>query len=376
MRIAMLAPPWIPIPAPGYGGIEEVVRLLCGQLVVRGHDVTLFAAPGSHSRAVVRSVLEDDHPDEIERALWEVDHVARVFEMIDDAAAAGLPYDLVHDHCGFTALAMADRLQTPIVHTVHGPFVEGTLRFYAVHGHKATLVALSASQRATGPPDLRDVAVVPNPTAVEEWPFHGGVGDHLLWIGRIEEVKGPHRAIAAARSAGVPLVIAGPVQPGQEAFFAREIEPHLDRDGVRYVGEVGAEDKKALFAGARGLLMPIRWAEPFGLVMIEAMACGTPVIAFSEGAAVEIVLDGQTGFLVDDEPAMVAAIDRLDEIDRARCRESVRERFDVSVVARGYEAVYARALRGRRGRFGPRVGASPPPRAPRAPAPRFSATSP
>ena len=372
----MLAPPWIAIPAPGYGGIEEVVRLLCDGFVARGHDVTLFAAPGSHSRATVRSVLEDDHPDEIERALWEVDHVARVFGMLDEAAAGGVPYDVLHDHCGFTALAMADRVETPVVHTLHGPFVEGTLRYYAVHGHKATVVALSASQRAAGPPALRDVAIVANPIAIQEWPFRARRGEHLLWIGRIEEVKGPHRAIAVAREAGVPLVIAGPVQPGHEEFFAREIEPHLGRDGVRYVGEIGSDEKKALFAAARGLLMPIRWREPFGLVMIEAMACGTPVIAFREGAAVGIVRDGETGFLVDDEQAMVDAIGRLDEIDRARCRESARERFDVPVIVRGYEAVYARAVRPTRGRFAARIGAGPPPRAPRAQAPAPSVTSP
>ena len=136
--------------------------------------------------------------------------------------------------------------------------------------------------------------------------------------------KGPQRAIAAARAAGMPLVLAGPVQPGQEEFFAREVEPHIDDDAVRYVGEVGEEGKRELYTGARALLMPIRWAEPFGMVMVEAMACGTPVIAFPEGSAPEVVIDGETGFLVEDEDAMARAVGRLDEIDRERCRASVR----------------------------------------------------
>jgi glycosyltransferase involved in cell wall biosynthesis len=342
MRIAMLAPPWIPVPAPGYGGIEEVVRLLCDGLVARGHEVTLFAAPTSRSSAEVRTVLEEPHPEEIERSRWEVDHVARAFTEIDEARD-GHPYDVVHDHCGFTALAMADRLATPLVHTLHGPFDDETLTFYAAHGHKATIVAISDAQRRDGPPQLREAAVVHNPLDFDEWTLREDPDDHVLWIGRMSPVKGPHRAIAAARAAGVPLVLAGPVQPGQEEYFAREVEPHFDGEGVRYVGEVGGSDKAAAYGAARAVLMPIRWAEPFGLVMTEAMACGTPVIAFREGSAPEVVDEGVSGFLVDDEDEMAAAIARIDEIDRRGCREQARGRFGVDVAVEGYEAVYERA---------------------------------
>ena len=162
-------------------------------------------------------------------------------------------------------------------------------------------------------------------------------------------VKGPHRAIAAAREAGVPLVLAGPVQPGQEEFFATEVEPHIDGSAVRYVGEAGASAKRDLYQAARAVLMPIRWEEPFGLVMAEAMACGTPVIAFPEGAAPEVVVDGESGFLVRDEHEMASALSRVDEISPARCREVVERRFDVSAVAARYERVYARAMEA--GRF-------------------------
>jgi glycosyltransferase involved in cell wall biosynthesis len=361
-HVALLAPPWIPIPPPAYGGIEQVVRLLAAGLVDAGHRVTLFAPPGSRSPADVRSPLSAAHPDEIQFSMWEVDHVARTFDAIDAAADDGDAFDLVHDHTGFAALAMSNRLDTPLVHTLHGPFEPDLSRFYACHGGKAQLVAISAAQRDAAPPDLRDdIAVVHNPIAVEEWPFAGEAGEYLLWMARMNDDKGPQRAIAAARAADMPLVLAGPVHPGQEEFFAREVEPQIDGDAVRYVGEVGGEGKCELYAHARALLMPIRWAEPFGMVMVEAMACGTPVIAFAEGSAPEVVIDGETGFIVDDEDAMARAVHRLDEIDRRRCRMSVSERFDVPSIVARYERVYEGA-RGAGGRFSRRRAASAPPR--------------
>ena len=340
LRIAVLAPPWIPVPAPAYGGIEEVVRLLCDELVARGHEVTLFAAPGSRSPAEVITMLDDSHPDEIGSAQHESDHVARAFSHIAEEADAGRPYSVVHDHSGFTALAMAELVDVPFVHTLHGPFDDLTTAFYAEHGRKATIVAISQAQCNDAPPEMGPCHIVPNPIRLDEWPFQAEKEDWALWIGRMAPIKGPHRAIAAARAAGVPLVIAGPVQPGQEEFFATEIEPHIDGDAVRYVGEADAERKRELYQSACATLMPIRWAEPFGLVMVESMACGTPVIAFPEGAAVEIVLDGENGFLVDDEAGMADALRRVGSLDPARCRETVRERFDVSVVTAAYERVY------------------------------------
>ena len=208
----------------------------------------------------------------------------RAFDDIDAAAADGHPYDVVHDHSGFTAFAFASRLATPLVHTLHGPF-----------------------------------------------------------IGRMNDDRGPHRAIAAARRAGMRLLLAGPVQPGQEEFFEGEVEPHLDRKGIEYIGEIG-EEKGELYAGAAALLMPIRWPEPFGLVMTEAMACGTPVIAFAEGSATEIVLDGETGFIVEDEEAMGEAAANVGSLDPHRCRDSAAERFDVGAVASAHERAYRKVI--------------------------------
>jgi glycosyltransferase involved in cell wall biosynthesis len=336
MRVAMLAPPWIPVPPPGYGGIEQVVALLAAELTEHGNDVTLFAAPGTWSRAEVLSPLEGPHPDEIEMALYEVDHVASAFARMEETDP---PFDVLHDNCGFAAFAFADRIDTPVIHTLHGPFTDETSAFYARHGHKACAVALSRYQARQAPDELEIVAVIGNPMVVDDFPFRDEKDDYLLWIGRLNDDKGPNRAIAAAQEARERLLLAGPVQPGQEEFFAAEVEPQLDGDRIRYIGEVG-EEKGDLYAGARALLMPIRWPEPFGLVMTEAMACGTPVIAFPEGSAPELVLDGETGFVVNDEHDMAAAVGRLDEIDPARCRESARERFDVAAVAESYEGAY------------------------------------
>jgi glycosyltransferase involved in cell wall biosynthesis len=340
----MLAPPWIPVPPPAYGGIEAVVALLCDELTARGHHVTLFAAPPSRSPARVRELLEEGHPDAIGSALHESDHVACAWDEIDRSAERGRPFDVVHDHCGFTALAMAARVSAPVVHTLHGPFTADTARFYERHAHKSHLVAISETQLALAPRGVRPRAVVPNPIVTDDWPLRTEKEDYLLWLGRMDPVKGAHRAVAAARQAGRRVVLAGPVQAGQEDYFHDELEPLIDGDRVAFVGEVGGSAREDLFSRAAALLMPIRWAEPFGMVMIEALACGTPVLAFPEGAASEIVIDGENGFLVSDEQDMSEAIRRLGAIDPLRCRDSVATRYDVTTVAERYEAVYRGAL--------------------------------
>jgi glycosyltransferase involved in cell wall biosynthesis len=346
LRIAMLAPPWIPVPPPGYGGIEAVLAPLREALVARGHHVELFCAPGSRSSATVRALLDGAQPDKIGLATFEADHVARAFAAVDAAAGTGEPFDVVHDHCGFTALAMADRLATPLVHTVHGPFDYDTTPFYAHHGDKGKLVCISRAQARCAPRSATVSGVVPNPIDVDSWPLGRRKDEYLLWVGRMVPDKGPHRAIQVARAAGRPLVLAGPVQPGYERFFAAEVEPHVDGRTIRYIGEVGGAPKQRLFADAHAFLMPIRWPEPFGMVIVEALAAGTPVLAFPHGAAPELIEHGETGFLVDDEHQMAAVVDQAAGIDPERCRRAVAARFAPDRVAGAYEVVYRQALGG------------------------------
>jgi hypothetical protein len=345
LHIAMLAPPWIPIPPPGYGGIEFVVALLCDALVAHQHDVELFCAPGSTSRAKVHPVLDAPHPESIERALFEGDHDGRAFRAIDGAATDGRPFDVVHDHSGYVALAMADRLATPMVHTVHGPFDQDTKPYYAVHGHNGAIVCISQAQSRMAPDAGIVDDVVHNPIDVDNWPVGYEKQDYLLWVGRMVDYKGPHRAIRVAKAVGRPLILAGPVQPGQERFFANEVQPHVDGETVRYIGEVGGARKQRLFADALAFLMPIRWPEPFGMVMVEAMAAGTPVLAFPEGAATEVVEDGVSGYLVADEDEMAAKVDDAIRLDPLQVRRS-GERFAPDRIAAGYEQTYRAAMRG------------------------------
>ena len=246
---------------------------------------------------------------------------------------------------------MADRIDTPLVHTLHGQFTASTAAFYVRHGaqggagrHQPGAARIGAGRAA----DRSGRS--PTRSTCSAWPLQERKDDYLLWVGRMTPEKGPHRAIAAARAAGVPLVLAGVIQPGQQAFFDREVAPHIDGERVRFVGEVGGAAKRALFARARGLLMPIRWEEPFGMVMVEALACGTPVIAFPEGAARELVGDGQTGFLVEDERAMAEAIGRLPTIAARDCRAWVAAHCDVDVVAAAYERTYRSVAAAQRAR--------------------------
>jgi glycosyltransferase involved in cell wall biosynthesis len=345
LHIAVLAPPWIPVPPPGYGGIEFVVALLCDALVDLGHDVELFCAPGSSSRAIVHPVLDEAHPESIERSLFEADHVARVFRAIDAAGAKGAPFDVVHDHCGFTPLAMADRLDTPLVHTVHGPFNHETKPYYAVNGRNGSVVCISRAQAAMAPDPAIIDGVVYNPIDIDDWPVGYEKDDYLLWVGRFVAEKGPQRAIRVAKAVGRRLILAGVVQPRQERFFAEEIQPHLGEQ-ITYIGEVGGARKQRLFADAYAFLMPIRWPEPFGMVMVEAMAGGTPVLAFPEGAAPEVVEHGVSGFLVADEDEMAAMVPEAGRLDPLQVRRSA-ERFAPDRIAAGYEQAYRSvALRG------------------------------
>lgn len=341
LRVAVVAPPWIPVPPPAYGGIEAVIASLARGLAEAGHDVTLFAAPGSESAyARVIPVLDRQYAEDIGRARHEADHVRTLLDLIPHEGR----FDVVHDHGDGTLLAFADRIGVPVVHTLHGPFDEQGRAFYARHAHRARFVALSRAQLHDAPGRMRDVDVIPNPIEPDEWPLERAKDNYLLWIGRFAPEKGAHTAIAVARAARRRLVLAGPVQSGQERYFERAVRPNLRDGAIEYAGEVGGERKRSLFARASALLMPITWPEPFGMVMAEAMACGTPVLALAAGSSPEVVEHGVSGFVAAGADALVALVPEAERLDPARVRESAVRRFGIAAVAAAHEGAYRRAI--------------------------------
>jgi glycosyltransferase involved in cell wall biosynthesis len=344
MRIAMVAPPWISVPPHGYGGIEWVVSLLVDELVARGHEVTLFASGGSKTGAELISVFDDPPTLRMHLNVPDARHAQRALNEIAERQGTSRAFDVVHDHSACIFLAAAPLLPVPMVHTIHGAFTDEMKQLYGAVRGNVSLVAISASQ-AQGMPELDVAAVVPNAVDVDGFQYREEKSDYLLCLGRVCRDKGQDMAIAVAKRAGMPLVLAGKVDAGQDRqFFDEHVLPHLDGEHVMFEGEVSDDRKRELVAGARAMLFPIRWAEPFGLVMIEGMASGTPVVAMRWGAVSEVVTDGVTGFIVDDEDSMLDALARINEIDAATCRAEVLKRFSPSVMADGYERVYANAI--------------------------------
>lgn len=337
----MLSPPWISVPPRGYGGIEWVVHLLSEELVARGHDVTLFATGDSHTSADLRHVFEEGPTALMHQTRPDAMHAGTAFRHIVEEARAGRPYDLVHDHTAWLGVAFAKTVEAPLVHTIHGAFVEAKREFYGHFRDHAAFVTISRYQQRDFP-DLRYAGCVPNAIEIDAFPFRETKEDYLLSLGRIARDKAQGVAVRVAKAVGIPLVLAGKIDPGDDtAYFEEAVLPHVDGDLIRFEGEVPDERKRELLAGARALLFPIEWPEPFGLVTIEALACGTPVIATPRGAVPEIVTHGETGFIVSSEDGMAEAIKRADEISPERCREEAERRFSPAVMTRGYESIYA-----------------------------------
>lgn len=338
LRIAMVAPPWFELPPAGYGGIESIVADLVDQLAERGHEVTLIGA-GRHLTRASRFVAVFDRPptERLGAPLPEVLHAAAVAEVLRD-----LEVDLVHDHT-LAGPLLADGRDVPTVVTMHGPVTGELGDYYERLDRTVNMVAISDAQRRLNP-RLNWVGRVHNAIDVATFPYLDRKGDYVLWLGRFCEDKGAHQAIEAARAAGLRIVLAGKCNEGEEqAYFARHVERQLG-PGVEYVGEADATLKRELLAHARALVFPIQWEEPFGMVMIEAMACGTPVVALARGSVPEVVVHERTGLVVGDLADLPGALRSASQLDPAECRRHVEERFDLAVMATGYERVYRRLL--------------------------------
>jgi glycosyltransferase involved in cell wall biosynthesis len=339
MRILQIAPLAERVPPVRYGGTEAVVGLLVDGLVQAGHEVVLWASGDSLTLAELRSVylhglrldpaVADPHPYE-----W-----VHVVEAIRDAHE----FDIIHNHDGERVMALAGLVAVPMLTTMHC-LIEPDTKF-VWERYRGYFNTISQAERATIPPldGARFAGVVYNAVDVASFPFRAQKEDYLLFIGQIASIKGAHLAVEVARRLGKRLVIAGKIDPHNRHYFAETIEPYIDGKRIQFLGEVGYE-KRELYANARCLLMPISWEEPFGLVMAEAMACGTPVIAFNRGSARELVVDGETGYIVRDVDEIAAAVGRLDRLDPHRCRKHVEANFDVPIMVQRYLEIYHRIL--------------------------------
>lgn len=334
MKIAMIAPIAWRTPPRHYGPWELVTSLLTEALVARGLDVTLFATRDSLTSATLAGVVPAPYSEdpEVEARVWEYRHLAHVFERAGE-------FDLIHNQADFPAHAFSHLVPTPMVTTIHGFTSPRILPMFKPYEDRVHFVAISDSDRS---PALRYAATIHHGIRLDEFPFDPEGSEDLLFFGRMHPEKGASRAIQVARATGRRLHMYGIVQDA--GYFEREVAPWIDGETVTYEGPVGGEARLRALGRARALLHLISFDEPFGLSVIEAMACGTPVIAINRGSMPELIEHGVTGFLVDTVEEAIAALDRVGEIDRAACRRAVEERFSVEAMAEKYHRLYERIL--------------------------------
>jgi glycosyltransferase involved in cell wall biosynthesis len=358
MRVALIAPPWLPVPPVAYGGTEQVIDQLARGLHERGHEVVLFTTGDSTCPVAKDWVLESTEGVVLGDVVTELRHVSSAYRRLKG-------FDVIHDHTLSGPLCSAF-FPTPVVTTNHGPFSRELEPLYRVIGRKVPIVAISHSQARTSPVPV--AKVIHHGVDVSQFPLGSGDGGYLLFLGRMARDKGVAEAARVARRAGARLLIAAKMrETAERLYFEAEVKPLLG-GSVEYLGEVDWNQKLDLLAGAAALINPIRWPEPFGLVMVEAMACGTPVVTFGSGAAPEIVAHGETGFVCSSEDEMVLALSRLGSIDRAACRKRVEAHFSAERMVEDHLALY-RELAGRRPTGGRRREAGAPVVAARAPLP-------
>jgi glycosyltransferase involved in cell wall biosynthesis len=343
MRIAQICPPWLAVPPKGYGGIEWVAALLADGLAEAGHDVTLFASGDSTTKAALEYVFEQAlGSTRINDPILDTTHTLHALHGARDR------FDVLHVHTPFSAFAASIETGVPTVHTLHGSFTPEMTRLYSLAADRAWYVGISEAQKRLGP-ELRYAGVVYNGLDLDVYPLGGPREDFVLFLGRAAPEKGWRRAIETAKLAGVRLVSAVKIaHPTEFEEWETNIKPALPPD-FEVLGEIGHGEKVDLLRRAKAVLFPIDWPEPFGLVMTEAMACGTPVIGTRRGSVPEVIDHGVTGWIVDvDDYAEQAAglLDRLDEIDPLACRARVERLFSKRAMVEGYLRVFERAADG------------------------------
>ena len=340
VRILEIAPPWFTVPPTGYGGIEQVLAQLTDGLVDAGHDVTLLASGGSTSKATVQSVFDLPPSAALGSTCHELTHVVAGYQRRH-------AFDVIHDHSGFSGAAFGALLDgPPVVHTLHGPWVPEVEAFHRSIGGALHRVAISEDQRSRAPQGVTVEHMVHNGISLTEHPFRpaADADRHLAFVGRANVEKGPEVAVRVAARLGRHLKMAVKInEPAEQAYWDEHVAPLLDGADVEVVRNGTKQDAIDIMSGAQATLFPISWPEPFGLVMVESMAVGTPVIAYAAGASVEVIDAGHTGALVppDDLEAFVAAVRTADSFDRAACRAHVVEHFSSAAMVTGYEAVFA-----------------------------------
>jgi len=333
MRIGIVAPCWFEIPPVAYGGIEWVCAWLVDGLVDRGHDVTLIGAGADKTKAKFISTFKEPPSAKLGEPVPEVLYAAMAGRILKD-----LNLDIVHDHTLAGPLLALGRA-TPTVVTAHGPVSGDIGAYFSELRDSIQLVAISDAQRQDAP-GLPWAGRVYNGIPVAEYPFQPEKQDYSLFLGRMSPEKGADLAIDASREAGLPIVLAGKrIEPLEKAFFQNFVAPKLE-DDTHWIGQVGPERKKDLLGKARCLVFPIRWKEPFGIVMVEALACGTPVVALNNGSVPEVISHGETGYIVDDPEDLAEAIMMADQIDPAACRRRALKFFDTAAMVEGYEAIF------------------------------------
>ena len=347
LKIAQIAPLWETIPPKKYGGIEIMIDKITNELLKRGHEVTLFASGNSKTKAELKSVFP--------KSLFEmkVDWYHRSQNLINAANAysAASDFDVIHNHAGDNGLLFSEISKTPVLTTLHNVLPGSkqknsdeyiTMKYFS---RKTNFVSISFDQRTHTDIKFNYVDTIYNGINLNDFSFNPKPKNYLVWLGRIHYGKGLWNAVNTAKISKEKLIIAGNMTCESDEKYFQSIKPMIDGKQIKYIGEVGPKKKNELLGNAKALLFPTIWEEPFGLVMTEAMATGTPVVGFNRGSVPEVIKDGVTGFVVENDKKMIKAIKKIDKIDRAECRKHVEENFTIEKMVLGYEKVYDKIIR-------------------------------